>query len=166
MLSYNYKCKRLDIGLHPSSHGFLFSGITKLSSNISLVTLPPSENPTSFATISALSWICLASWGSIHSLLTSCSFRCFPSSGTSHLMYKSCLSSAVNREFILLARNSLSCLNARILHRHGYRNQLHCKICKWAEFECTSNGKWYIFWQKMWLFSSSVHLGGTVIEIH
>lgn len=98
-------------------HGLLSEGTTKLSSNISLDMLPPSQNPTSFATISALSWICLGSWGFVQSLFTNWIFLCFPSSGTSHLMYKASLSSADNREVNLFARNSLSRLNALMLHK-------------------------------------------------
>ena len=93
--------------------------------------LPPSLNPTSFATILALSCICLASWGSVHSLFTSCIFLCFPSSGTSHLMYNSSLSSTVKSEVNLLARNSLSRFNALILHiRTRYENSNFQSSCK------------------------------------
>lgn len=106
--------RRFEIGFHPILHGLLF-GSAKLSSNISFDIFPPSQNPTSFATISALSCICLGSWGSVQSLLTKCSLLCFPSSGTSHLMNNESLSSAVKRELNLFARNSLSRFNALIL---------------------------------------------------
>lgn len=120
-LSLSHKLRRFEIGFHPI-HGLLSDGSAKLSSNISFDMLPLSQKPTSFATISALSWICLPSWGSIQSLFTNCILLCFPSSGTSHFMYNASLSSALKREVTLLARNSLSRFSARILHEIKIQN--------------------------------------------
>ena len=107
--------RRLDMGCHPRSHGFLFAGNVKFSSNISLLTFPPSQKPTSRATISALSSMWALLLVSVQSLFTNWSLLCFPSRGISHLLYNRSRSSSVRREFILLERNSLSCLNALIL---------------------------------------------------
>lgn len=67
---HSHKLRRFEIGFHPMIHGRLSDGRTKLSSNISLDKFPPSRNPTSFATISALSCTCEASCGFVQSLLT------------------------------------------------------------------------------------------------
>lgn len=113
----SHKCKRFEIGFHPIIHGLLSIGDAKLSSNISFDMFPPSQKPTSFATISALSCTWLASWGFVHNLFTNCNFLCFPTSGTSHFMYNASLSSTVKREVSLFARNSLSRFSALILQK-------------------------------------------------
>lgn len=114
-----HKLSRLEILFQPPViHGLLSAGSAKLSSNISLDMFPPpSQKPTSLATISALSCTCLGSCGSIHSLFTNWILLCFPSRGTSHFMYSISLSSAVKRVVNLFARNSLSRLNARKLQQ-------------------------------------------------
>lgn len=117
-----HRCRRFDIKFQPI-HGFLSEWETKLSSNISLETCSPdSQNPTSFATISALSLICSMLWGSVHNLFTSCSLLCFPTAGISHFMYSISLSSSVSFELTLLARYSLSCLRALMLRVHHAKN--------------------------------------------
>lgn len=113
----SHKWRRFEIWLdQPIIHGLLSDGSTKFSSNISLDIFPVSRKPTRFATTSALSCTCLASCGFVHSLFMNCIFLCFPSSGTSHFMYKASLSSIVKRAVNLFARNSLSRFNALRLH--------------------------------------------------
>lgn len=109
-----------EMGCQPTIHGFLLVGTAKLSSNISLLMLPPSQKPTSRATRSALSSMCAGSLGSVQSLFTSCSLRCFASRGTCHLMKRRSRSSSVSLDPILLARNSRSFLNAFILQHTKY----------------------------------------------
>lgn len=114
---WNYKCNKFDIRFQPS-HVFLSDGETKLSWNISFETCSPvSQNPTSFATTSALSRAFCMLRGSDQSLFTSCNrLFCFPSGGMSHFMYSISLSSAFSFELTLLARYSLSCFSALILY--------------------------------------------------
>lgn len=54
-----HKLRKFVMGFQPINHGLLSDGSTKFSSNISFDMFPPVRNPTSFATISALSctWI-------------------------------------------------------------------------------------------------------------